>query len=441
MRSLVIVLGLLLLGGVLWQGLGHGGVLPHIPAQQRAALQTLRTPEPALPGRNAAVAANLVLRGIAPEDWPRYEKLPPETAMETLDPMPAAPDIGRDELPACHAWGTGCLQAVREDPDQARAVRERVAARLAGIDAFERNHQHLAVIGEWNLTAAVPPMQGLHAPVRLDTALRFLDGDASGALHRICSHAGFWRRMRQHTDLLIVDMVGVAYLSGAANSVAELLSQLPADTPLPADCEVAFAPLADAELHQCRVMKTEFSGYENTWRDPSAQPGLQPGVDRQPGLMGFLLYRHEPTMALLAPPFARFCDAEHEERIAARVELPPPTPLRCAIDGWIFNYVGCVIAGIASPTLGHGDFYHRLLDLDGRLKLASTALWLHRQGDADLAAAFARRPEPLRDIRHRLDGGHCSPTLHFAPRQTRPGAEPWVLPLAPPSGCAMVEAP
>jgi hypothetical protein len=87
------------------------------------------------------------------------------------------------------------------------------------------------------------------------------------------------------------------------------------------------------------------------------------------------------------------------------------------------------------------DYYHRLLDLDGRLRLASAAAWLRNQPDVDPAVAFEVRPASLRDPRHRLEGPACAPTLHFEARKPRPDAPAWSLPLAPPAHCAGLPAP
>jgi hypothetical protein len=144
----------------------------------------------------------------------------------------------------------------------------------------------------------------------------------------------------------------------------------------------------------------------------------------------------------MAPSKARFCEAAHEQRILLRVEMPRFTPPRCRVEGWMFNYAGCVLATVASPGPDiEAAYYHRLLDLDGRMKLASTAIWLRQQKSGDYAAEFERRPTELRDARHRLGGERCTPTLHFTARQPRPRSEPWLLPLPPPAGCDFWQEP
>jgi hypothetical protein len=431
---LKLLLGLALLVG-LWWAIGASGLLPRIPQEQRDALALLRAPEPALPGRNATLAAWLIARAVPRADWARFEAMAPEAAQAALIAMPAVADPSKDKFPECRAWGEDCLGRVRRDTEAARELRRELQPHFEAFDALNNEEGHLAVIGDWNFESPIPPLNGLLPPVRLDAALRFLDGDTDGAFERLCGHANWWRGLRRHNEMLIADMIGVAAISGAARTYAELLAALPADATIPASCSTAFAPLRDDELDQCRVMKTEFRGLENTLRSPLSTRDAARGESSYSRAVTRWMLRPEPSVAMSAAPFAPYCDAAQQARIAKREEMPVPTMPRCGVDGWIFNYLGCTIVPLASPT--YVDYYHRVLDLDGRLRLVAAAAWLRAQAPAqDLAARFERRPESLRDPRDRFEGDDCAPRVRFEARKPRSDAPAWEIPLAPAASCA-----
>lgn len=432
---LKLLFGLALLVG-LWWAIGASGLFPRIPPEQRDALALMRAPDPALPGRNATLAAWLISRAVPRADWARFEAMPPDAAQAALIAMPAAPDPFQRQFPECHAWGEGCLARVRRDLDAARQLRRELQPRFEAFDALQGEAGHLAVIGAWTFDSPIPPLNGLLPPVRLDAALRFLDGDTGGAFDRLCGHAKWWRRLRRNNEMLVADMVGVAAVSGAARTYAELLAELPDATAVPESCRAAFEPLQDAELDQCRVMKTEFRGLENSLRQSLSTPDAARSTSPYSRAVTGLMFRPEPSVAMSALPFASYCDAAQQARIAQREEMPAPTLPRCAVDGWIFNYLGCTVVPLAGPT--YIDYYHRVLDLDGRLRLVATAAWLRAQAPAqDLAARFERRPESLRDPRHRFEGTDCAPRLRFEARKPRSDAPAWEIPLTPAASCAV----
>ena len=134
-----------------------------------------------------------------------------------------------------------------------------------------------------------------------------------------------------------------------------------------------------------------------------------------------------------------FCSDAHAGRIARREDMPTHGPIVCALDGWVFNPAGCLLAERDGPPV-YADYYHRVLDLDGRLKLATAAAWLRLQ-PGPRAAAFERRPDALRDARHVFAGEACAPRLRYEARKVRAQDPAWEVPVAPPPECRAPAAP
>lgn len=425
MKTLRILIAGLLALFALWLVLALSGWLPRIPADQRQALARLRSAPAPLPGRDATIEVWLIDRNVPEAEWARWLALPAAEAQARLAKLPATPGWPR-EYQACAGWGENCLARVAASTAVARALRDANAERLRRIEALQSENRHIARVGMPAYTTPYPPLGGLHAPVRLDAALRFLDGDRQGALERLCRHARWWRGLRRDTDLLLVSSVGTAVVTGAGQSYVEMLQALPAGESPPAACRDAFAPLADAELDLCRAMRDEFLRQTR-----ALQQGIGGGPDPAPlrRLARHLAYRPEASEALLAPSYDYWCSAAQRERAAARAEARMTAPGRCRADGWLFNYVGCTFAPIAAPTLP--GWYPRVLDLDGRLRLVRSAEWLLAQAPAETATAFAQRPVKLRDPRQALEGPRCRPVLRYLPR----AGAPWRLPLPPPGDC------
>jgi hypothetical protein len=404
------------------------GVLPRIPAEQRDALARLRAEPGPFPGRNATLYAWLIDRDVADADWPGWLGQAEAEAQAGLAALPAAAPWPK-RFDACIGAGRDCLARVAAAPGEARALRDAQADRLRRIAWVQRETRHVESVGPPHLDTPLPPLSSLHAPVRLDVALRFLEGDPAGALQQLCRHAQWWRAARLDTDLLFVSGLGARVLAGAAESYAEMLSLLPQDAAPPAECTAAFAPLADAELDLCRPMRGEFLRTDATLRDAMAGAEDAGALQRA---WRRLAFHAEATSALQAPAYDYWCSAAQRAIAASRGPARGAPPGRCDLAGTLFNYAGCALAQHAAPTLPAG--YDRVLDLDGRLRLVASAAWLRTQPAVD-AATFAQRPAALRDARHAFEGPRCAPSLRYAPRAQGTSAPPWRLRLRTPPDC------
>lgn len=310
---------------------------------------------------------------------------------------PRIPETPKDPS-FCEPWGAECLARVRADVEAARAKLAKYALRLERGDRLDTyDHVRYRFRPRFDSPLAGP---GTLFPLQLTAAaLAYVDGNRDAAFARLCRNTATWRRFRSHTDSLIIDMVGVAQMTGATKLYAEMLAEQPADFAPP--CPEVFAPLADAELDQCAVFRQEHVYLKNTFEDAVvfATTGFEVDVQSplQRALAALVNRRHVTLMS--APLFARFCSTPHRERAARRDPAPLPPPPGCPVAAWVFDPLGCDVLRIEDDA--YDDYYRRVLDLDARLKLLSTAIWLRTQpADGDRAAQFAARPKALDSTPH-----------------------------------------
>ncbi|HET6604881.1 MAG TPA: hypothetical protein VFG21_11870 [Xanthomonadaceae bacterium] len=424
-RTAAVVLSLLLL----WLLLALSGWLPPIPEANRQSLQALREPPqwPA-PQGNAFHAVWLGSYELDASERARLAALDPDAMIRELAQRTAV-QRGSALWPGQCGWPhTGCAAALRES-----GLQEDPAA-LEALRALYR-YDHFRNLATPSIEIPFPALQGLDQPARVAAVQRFDAGEHSAALGLLCEDAAFWRRLRANTDLLLVDMVGVAYLSADATLFAELLAELSPESDLPPQCERALAPLADQELDQCRVFSGEFALLEQGF-DDAALAGELAGADATPVWRRWLvrpLFHREHMLGQIAPAYTAFCGPEHAQRIAERARFPDgaPVPDRCNALEWGFNAVGCVLAEVGSPSWA--AYYERVLDLDSRLKLVSTALWLRQQpAGQPLPLLFDTRPLPLREAGAELVVDDGAAALRVRLRHRRGNADHYTIPVAAP---------
>jgi hypothetical protein len=145
-----------------------------------------------------------------------------------------------------------------------------------------------------------------------------------------------------------------------------------------------------------------------------------------------LSYRHDATMAMVAPGYAEYCSTTQRERVARRQEATPLLAGECGPVDWPFNAIGCSLGAVASDFT---PYYHRLLDLDGRLRAVASAQWLRDQRAGESGFAFADRPDSMHDPRIHLEGDACARFLSYDARVTRPGEPTWRIPVHAPEAC------
>jgi len=434
-RAVVIVF-------IVWLGIVLSGVMPRTNAVQKAAQDVLLQPAPPLGVRNAF--ASLWLSSwdvpLAERDavtqadiaaWAQYRAQSPKPAASfhstAQDKYPAVTRPGAEKT-LCQSWSEGCLAQVRADPEIARQA-------VAPYALFAQKGQELAQFDHlstqlpMSFDVPLPPFSGFANVILTQAALKAVDGDAAGALVDTCHFAATWRQLRSHTDMLIGDMVGVTYLSSAAQLAAEIQASAPAQTPWPAECDTAFAPLADREIDQCAEMRSEYRAYTDVLA-PWASSAEEGNVVARWLTAHFMNTRR--TAGAMAPSYVVFCGDAALRRNAARkpfakTELPS---LDCAALEWTFDPVGCAVQQATLPD--YGRYYNRLLDLDARLKTLQTARWLRTQPQENLPAALAARPANLQTPQQPMvlsdDRQHLTVTLP----DLNPNRQKWVIPLPPP---------
>jgi hypothetical protein len=394
-----------------WMAIVASGKLPRPTAAQEAALAAL-APEPAnVAGEHDAFAAlalfeydipDAELDAVAKADAAAYEawKKAPQprdsfasTAAAKYQHLPNASTTDAD---LCQVWAPECLARVRKN---AAAAREKVAKFAAAIEKFERfdryDFYHYAYEPLFDSPIGAT-MGGAYGLTLTAAALDFADGRTDAAFARVCRNAQTWRRLRSHADVLVVDMIGVAYLSGAARLYAEMLAEQPPEFAAP--CPATFAPLSDAEVDQCSTYRFEFLTFRNTIKGALFGPGGVGGGTASPLPAPVLraLFNDRHAVATVAEAVGPYCMQPHRDRVARREATPllPPDWTPCSTTDQVFDPLGCSFLGIATPA--YDDYYKRVLDLDARLKLVASVVWLRGQpAGTDAAASFTARPAAL----------------------------------------------
>ncbi|HEX5756661.1 MAG TPA: hypothetical protein VFY12_09965 [Arenimonas sp.] len=389
-------LAVLLVPLLLWLAVVMTGLLPHISEEQAAAVSDMRSrPQQAIGERNA-MELIWSLRHDVPVDhradllradaealdaWRPADGEQPTSAAEGRYPPREAEDA--PELPGCDL---DCLDKVRADTAAWRAA---LTARQSRLEALRglAEFDHLHTPYRPTLSSPIPAFQHTGELQVAAAALAFVDGDTDAALDGLCRSLGDWRQLKGRSDMLIADMIVLAWQRRGAKLYADIRAELPRDHPLPASCAIAFAPPRVAERSACDVWRTEFQLFDNAFRPEMLDEldGEGPVAD---WAMRWLL-NHEATAAMLAPRFQSIC---------RHAELPlgdwqdNEAELSCGWQQQLFNPVGCWMVNIATPN--YRDYLRRDRDGEGILHLLQLADWLAAQSDP--GAAFEQRPESLR---------------------------------------------
>jgi hypothetical protein len=422
---------------IAWGAAVVSGVLARPTAEQSAALNVLLAPLPSPGERNAYAALWLSPWDVPQQDqakvmdddiaaWGRYRERQVEGAKFESTAKGKYPDVARPagkDAQLCLPWDASCLDVVRADPAAVRAILGRYAV-LARQSRDLAQFDHFRMLLPWTLDAPLPSFSG-YSQVELGAAaLKAVEGDSMAALADTCRFAATWRRLRAHSDALIADMIGVAYVSGASRLAAEILAEMPAGTAWPAECDSALAPLADSELDQCTQMRSEFGGVEDAIVHPET---LDPEV--QTFWYRSLINSHR-LAAAIAPAYSRFCGMA-----APRDRMPPldASTSQCTVQLWTFDPFGCAAQADGLPP-DLSRYHNRLLDLDARLKALQTARWLrtHPTG-IDLATRPTTLQTPVQPMTLSADGRQLAVTLLDENAQRNEWSIPVVATVAVPS--------
>lgn len=376
------LLGLGVLVVVLWLAARYGP----LPAAQRAALAQLQAPLPP-EGRNAFTAMYMLPydQASAAQRQAVVEmdlRSAPRTRLEGAPPpfVSAAQAYPRQSLPSercrpgCLAWVRAHAAQVEDGHRSHAALHQRIAA-LA--DAGHLRSPFVA-----DPASPMPPFQYLfdRLPVH---ALAHVQGRTGEALQGVCTDVRTGRMLIAQGDTLMAAMLGAALVEHSTGLFAEMLAELPASHPVPAQCRIAFAAPAVEAISLCAPLHGE-AAFLRRFLALSRTPGA------------WLLLDERRTLARAALPSAQSCSPARARLLAEDLPVPATPPPR---RGWdcLANPIGCALVDIAPPT--YTSQLRRAQDTGAALRLAGVLLWLREQpirSGADLQAALQHVPAAVR---------------------------------------------
>ncbi|MBB3779434.1 hypothetical protein FHY16_002190 [Xanthomonas campestris] len=309
-----------------------------ISEPQRQALAQLRQPPPPLRGTNMFVALwslsyampEARRESLLAEDVERFNSMPAGTPFQSaLALVPGLPHWPSSAPALCSASADGCLERVRQNPQayaDALATQAPLLARLRALATYADYRSPFRA----DITAPLPEPPRL--PLSMTgNAVDFAHGRTQQALSGVCADAQTARVLLRSGDNLVMPLIGAAMLRGNAHLFADMLAELPAQHPLPAQCATAFAPLAVDEITLCNALHGE---------SRMAFSLLQERVLTQNGdlsweeRLSLRVFDRERTQALLAPTYTWACSAP------VRALLAQDRPVAAGIDPGASNGVG-----------------------------------------------------------------------------------------------------
>ncbi len=325
---------------------------------------------------------------------------------------PQWPPVGQ-ETPAmdtvlCRSTPPSCLSQVRAQPQAAAAALMPFATLLELMDELATHGHYRSPLPADGATP-YPPINLLSVPLSAH-ALAHVQGDSQRALAGVCRDAGIGRMLMNHGDSLLIAMVGNQMLDANARLFAEVLAELPADAPVPAECAVALAPLSPQEACNCAGMQGEFAMVRDGYAmyDEVNNSGLElPGEHWwvTPTTMK-AMYNRDKTVARVAETMAQACLPETWQAIAEdqplqAMPLPSNRRLECAA-----NAFGCILTSISAPA--YRQYVARPRDTAAQLRMLQAVLWL--RGHAAQQAGIAV-PDRLQQLPAELLGARRPVTV------------------------------
>jgi hypothetical protein len=244
------------------------------PAQVEA-MRVLAQPTPPVAGRDATDALWVLDHDVPPARhaevgaaYRRYldrfdalvrsgRRAEAERLVDPLAAWPAFAKADGDDDVLCDTQQPGCLAFVRRDLGAVHRTLVRHAGQLRAARRLrEYDGARYGVVA--TPTQRLPLMAPGRPLVWTALAARFARGDHEGALRETCADLAAWRRLGADNDQLIFALVGTGLVRQDLVLLAEMLAELPADTPLPAACVAAVAPGAASESSLCAAIKTEY---------------------------------------------------------------------------------------------------------------------------------------------------------------------------------------
>jgi hypothetical protein len=299
-----------------------------------------------------------------------------------------------------------CLATVRRDPEHFRTL----------LRPFDRHRVRVLELRRYDHIAdPFPPVQQIPFPnlwqisgsVLTHAALLAADGRHAEALAETCDYAATWRRLRGHSDTILMDMFATVYAAGAAQLAAQIVADEP-ETEWTDECRRAFAPLAIADIEVCAEMRYEFGFVQALVPDPGESSWAWAANAAH-------------VRAKSAPRYAALC---HVQSPANR-RIEREAALACSELEWLLDPVGCSI--LVKDPLSLVGYRDRVIDLDGQFAALRTAVWLRDQ-PREPGQAFELRPAELRTAEHDVELDASSGTLTLS--RLEAGREPWTIPFA-----------
>lgn len=314
-----------------------------------------------------------------------------------------------------------CLNKVRADTAGYVELVRRDAALLARLDSLAGYDYFLSSLPP-DPAVALPPYQFLKR-TGTRNALDFVQGRLPQSLEGVCRDALTARKLWRQPDHLLQGMIALAMFEGASSLMAEMLSELPAETVLPANCAAAFAPFGAAEASACPVMRGEFRFTSAIFSKDYL------GRHETSSEFSWLVMDPQMTRARIARDMAWPC----MEGAAAQLTVDQPMLDTRPAQGWfalecVSNAGGCVLADVAAPT--YRNYQRRTQDGIAQAQVMAMLLWLRRQDPATgIDQLLAQRPPELAGPRRglRYDAGARSLSLQLL--QPQEGRDTWSVPL------------
>lgn len=376
------------------------------------------------------------LDAVMSEDVRRYSERPPlreskEGEIRTIESAAEGyPDLGpspADQAMFCASRNEDCLARVREDLDAYVALIQRNRKLLDRVERLNE-YDHVRTLLPFRMDTPLPSHQAA-AYLRTRHAVRFAQGQTQEALADTCRRIATWRRLGANADTLITRLVGAAFATRLyGETLANMLSELPIDEPLPNACSAALAPPTVEDVSICTAVRGEYSMMASAVREfpPSGEHGGF--MDR---LAWSLMFDEDTTLAMSAEGLRSLCGEAEQERLRDdRGELPDLQYESMWRFECLGNFIGCTMNAMGWP--GYDDYRLRLQDYGMQLRALGTLAWMRRNHDEAQSPRqlLTARPDDLKSPERDLSFGPEGGTLRVPLYDTTRG-DYWSIPLPP----------
>lgn len=376
------------------------------------------------------------LETVMTEDIRRYSEKPPATRSSdsAFQPIESAaaeyPDLGptaEDMRLFCISRDEDCLARVRENPDAYDALLERNKQLLDRAGKLQ-DFGHIQYRFPYRADLPLPSFQSASL-LRTKNVVHFVQGRRQEALAGTCRNIATWRRLGVNSDMLITRLIGAAFsVDQYGHTLANMLSELPANVSLPPACDAALAAPGVDDVSICRAMRSEYGMMRNATKelpDSVDESGL---LDR---LAWAMLFDGEATLGMSAEGINAVCHQAERKRLRTdRREMPKPEHRSMWRFECLGNFIGCTMNAMAWP--GYQDYRLRLQDYGAKLQVLGTLAWMRRHAsDAQSPSQLlAARPDNLESPAREISFGPDGRTLRVPLYDTVRGKY-WSIPLPP----------